>query len=182
MKKSGKILKNKDSVLVIYYSLDGYTKLVAETIAKGINADILELKPERELLKVSGIARFSKYLWGGRQVIMKETPILLPFEKNIDDYGLLIIGTPVWAFTFAPPLRTFFSNVKMKGKKIALFCTHEGTKGKTLENMRKELLGNEIIGEIDFRRPKKSLDEDKAKIISFAKDLLLKLFTDLRHF
>ena len=32
-------------VLVVYYSLTGNTKLIAEAIAEATNSDILELKP-----------------------------------------------------------------------------------------------------------------------------------------
>ena len=34
--------------LVIFYSLEGNTKLIATTIATTINADILELKPNKK--------------------------------------------------------------------------------------------------------------------------------------
>ena len=35
--------------LIIFYSFEGNTKLIAENIAKAIDADILELKPEKEV-------------------------------------------------------------------------------------------------------------------------------------
>ena len=47
--------------LVIYYSLEGNTKLIAENIAKKIDADILELKTKKEYHKTG----FKKYFWGG---------------------------------------------------------------------------------------------------------------------
>ena len=37
-------------ILVIFYSFEGNTKLIAENIAETINADILELKPRKETL------------------------------------------------------------------------------------------------------------------------------------
>ena len=94
-----------------------------------------------------------KYFWGGRQVVSKIKPELLPFDKQPQDYDLLFIGTPVWAWRYAPPLATFFSSISLKGKKIALFCCHGGGKGKTLDKMKDQLLDNEIIGEIDFFEP-----------------------------
>lgn len=148
--------------LVVYYSFDGNTKFVAETMAKTIGADLLELKPKNEM-KSHG---FLKIFRGGRQVFKKEKPELLPFDKRPEDYDLIFIGTPVWAFNYAPALATFFSKVRLTGKKIALFCCAGGFRGNTLENMKDKLVGNQIVGEIDFVEPlkhNKVLNAEKAR-------------------
>ncbi len=132
--------------LVIYYSFEGNTRFIAEAVAREIKSDVLELKVKNDI-KTKG---FLKFLWGGKQVLQKKTPDLLPFDKNPEDYEIIFIGTPVWAFTFAPALRTFFKDVKLKNKKIALFCTHEGSAAKTFDDMKKELENNDIISENDF--------------------------------
>jgi flavodoxin len=139
-------------VLVVYYSFEGNTRFIAETIAHEIGAEFLVLKPKKEI-QTHG---FMKYFWGGKQATMKETPELLPLKKNPSDYDFIFIGTPVWAFTFAPPLRSFFSTQKLKGKKVALFCCHGGNMGKTLEQMKEQVMGNTVVGEIDFREPLKN--------------------------
>ena len=135
---------------------------MAETVAKAMDADILELKPLKEI-NPNG---FLKYFWGGRQVVFKEKPKLEFFDKNPLNYGIVILGTPVWAFTFAPPLRSFFKRVKLRDKKVGIFCCHEGNPGKTLENSAKELSGNTIIGQTDFLNVKK----DREQTIEKAKD------------
>ena len=84
---------------------------------------------------------------------MRSRPRLLPMSLDSSDYGLVFVGTPVWAFTFAPPLRTFFSRVLLSGAKAALFCTHKGGPGKTLANMRAALASCEVVGATDFCRP-----------------------------
>ena len=158
--------------LVVYYSFEGNTQLVAETIAKILGADLLKLQPEKEI----GTKGFMKYFWGGRQAVMKHKPKLLPIDKNPNDYDLLIIGTPVWAFTFTPPLRTLFEEHPVQGKKIALFITHEGVPGKIFMHLQKLLSNNKICAELEILSPLKKDQENKSqKIVAWANALKDKL-------
>ena len=149
--------------LVVFYSLEGNTKFIAQNLAKEIGADILELKPEKEIPKIEPL----KHFWGGKQVVMKETPKLKKYDINLADYDTLIIGTPVWSFNFSPPIRTFLKENKIKNKKIILFCTSEGSKGKTFENLKKELKGNEIIAQIEFQSVLENPEENIKKLEDF---------------
>ena len=153
--------------LVVYYSFEGNTKFIAEVVANALGADILELKPAKEI----STHGFMKYFWGGKQVFMKEKPELLPFSKDPGYYDAIVIGTPVWSFTFSPPIGTFFSKAKLSGKKTALFCSHSGGMKKTLEDMKKKLEGNEFIGEADFVDVLKNKDENLKKAADWAKKL-----------
>lgn len=158
--------------LIIYYSLDGNTRFLAQSIAKGIEAELLELKPENDISPRG----FMKYFWGGKQVTMKEKPALLPFDINPPDYDIIFIGTPVWAWRHAPAVESFFTAVQLRDKKIGLFCCHGGGKGKTLVKMKDRLAGNDIIGEIDFKEPLRyNKDACSDKALSWAKGLISNL-------
>lgn len=155
--------------LIVYYSFEGSTKLMADTMATAIGADILSIMPKKEIATHG----FMKFVWGGRQAMMKAKPEILPLDKNVLDYDLIIIGTPVWAWTFTPPIRTFFDKVKFTDKKVAVFCCHGGDMRKTLEEMKTALAGNEIVGEIDFKEPAKNNTEENIKRASdWAKQLI----------
>lgn len=154
--------------LVVYYSLEGHTRLIAEIISKELKADLLELKPLKDLVNKE---KFSKYFWGGRQVLMKEKPELKPFNKNPDNYDLIIIGTPVWAWNYAPPIRTFFEKTDFKNKKIALFCSSSGSKGGTFINMKKQLKSNQVISEMEFL-DKNTKEQNKLEARKWAKSIL----------
>ena len=132
--------------LVVYYSLEGNTRFIAETIAAYAGADLLELKQKKDI-NPKGLM---KYFSGGCQVILKSKPELSALDKDPRNYDVIFIGTPIWAGSFTPPLRTFFSMVALKSKKIALFTTSKSGVGKTLEKMEKHLPENDFIGEMDF--------------------------------
>ena len=157
--------------LVIYYSLEGNTAFIAKTIAETIQADLLELKPKKDI-KSKGFMRF---FWGGKQVMMKKTPELLPFDKNPADYDLIILGTPVWASNYVPAFRTFFSSSPLRNKHLAFFCCYAGNEGKTFKNMKHALSENTFIGEIGFCNPLKEADRYAKIAEDWAKELVLKL-------
>lgn len=148
--------------LVIFYSFEGNTKYIAEGIAKELSADLLELKPVNEV-KTS---KFMKLFWGGKEVITKKKPEIENFDKDPNDYELIYMGTPVWAWTYTPAFRTFLSKVSMENKNIALFCCHGGGKGKIFKKFKTDLGNNRYLGQIDFREP---LKNDKIKALEEAK-------------
>ncbi len=148
--------------VIIYYSLSGFTASIAETMAKVLKADLIEIKPVEDLKNGSSLIALLK---GGSQVIHKKKPALQEYQFKPENYDLIMIGTPVWAWSFAPPLRTFFAENDLKDKKVALFASHQGGPGKTLKNMLAELPEAILVGERDFLNTK----EKKAASLSDAK-------------
>lgn len=133
--------------LVVFYSLEGHTKTVAKFISEELKSDLLELEPEKEIPK-SG---FKKFFWGGKSAIFKEKPILKSIIPDLNQYETIVIGTPIWAGTYAPPINTFISNNEIRQKKIALFAYHGGGGADKCFNQLKEALkDNEIVATIDF--------------------------------
>jgi len=154
-------------ILVIYYSHEGNTRFVAQTIAEAVGADLLELKPRKEL-RPQGLM---KYAWGGGQVMMKTRPELQPLDRDPAAYDLLFIGTPVWAWNYAPPLRSFIHSARLSGKQVALFCCHGGDPSKTLPNMIKALEGNEVLGALDLRSPLDHREETARRAADWARGI-----------
>ncbi len=137
--------------LVVYYSFEGDSKFIGDAIAKEMKADVLELKLEKEVKSKDYV---KKYL-GGKQVLMKTEPLLHPYDIKPHEYDVLIIGTPVWSGTYAPALRTFFSQEELKNKKIGFFYCFTVKAGRISQRMKKRLKGNEFIGDIGFKDPLK---------------------------
>jgi flavodoxin len=138
-------------ILVVYFSLNGNTRLMAEQIAAATGAERLELKPVNPVPDRG----FRKYIQGGRQVLTGAEPELEPLGVDPAAYDVLFIGTPVWAGTLAPALRTFLRDVTLTGKTIALFCCHGGGgPARTFKRMRAALAGNRVVAETAFRDPR----------------------------
>lgn len=121
---------------VIYYSLEGNTRLAAELIARKLDADLIPLTPS----KGYPTGKVSKYFWGGKSATFVEAPKLEPYDFDPDLYDLLVLGTPVWAGTFAPPLRTFIRENHLSAKKLALFaCCSGGSTAKCFSQIEREI-------------------------------------------
>ncbi len=148
------MLKGQKAV-VVYYSLDGNTRFVARELARLYGADLLEVEPQKEIPQAEPL----KHLWGGKQVIMKERPLLKNYQMEISGYDRFFIGTPVWAFNFAPPIRTFLEENSLQEKEVVLFCTHEGVPGRTLANLEKALSGNRVVGRLQFDKVLKNQEQ-----------------------
>lgn len=153
--------------LVVFYSLEGHTKLLANAVAKAAGADVLEIRPKEEI----PTRGFMKYFKGGWQVIRKAKPEIYPVSVNPADYDLLFIGTPVWAGGYAPALRTFLSTTRLEDKTIALFTIHRGAPGNVFKQLRESLEGNKILDEIDFNE-KQGMDRNVAEVESWARKVI----------
>lgn len=108
--------------LILFYSFEESTKEVAEYISKELNIPCERIRPVKDL-KSKG---FSKYPLGGRQVIFKSKPKLLPIKSNLEEYDTIFIGSPIWAGSFTPAIRTLLETDILKDKKIAFFYTSLG--------------------------------------------------------
>jgi flavodoxin len=139
--------------VIIYYSLTGNTCLVAKMIAERLGSDLIRLKPEKEIPS----DKSSKYFLGGKSVLFDEKPKLLNDDIKLDGYDTVIIGTPIWARSFASPVNTFLSDYGIKDKLVYLFATHGAgtTSEKCFMKMKEKLSRNIIKGTAEFEDVKK---------------------------
>ena len=110
---------------VVYYSLEGNTDFVAHEISRCIGADLIRIEPEKEYPS-RGVRKF---LRGGKSAISGSTPALKPFDFDPDKYDTVVIGSPVWASSPAPPVRSFAALYAdaLKEKKLAAFFCYGGS-------------------------------------------------------
>lgn len=148
---------------VIYFSLDGNTKYAAGKIADRLGADLIRLIPDKEY----PTGKISKYFWGGKSATFGETPKLEPYRFDQNQYDLVILGTPIWAGTFTPPLRTFIKENNLADKQIALFaCCSGGKTDKCFEQMKKEAGDCTVVSTLQLIEPLKAIEADVDRSIS----------------
>lgn len=157
-------------VLTIFYSLEGNTRFIANSINEELKGDIKEIRPKKEIPNKG----FKKFLWGGKQVMFSEKPEIEDISIDLNKYDLIVLGTPIWASNFAPVFNTFFQSYDIKDKKIALFCCHGGGKeGKAFIKFKERLNGNIFLGEAAFEDPlKKDSSNNAFKAKQWIRDII----------
>jgi len=111
--------ESKSKCLVLYYSQTSNTKMVAEEIAKKLNADIEE---------IVAVNPYDGDFDATIQRCLKERedgviPEIKRVKSKINKYETIFIGYPIWFGTYAPPVAKFLQDVDLSGKKIIPFCT-----------------------------------------------------------
>ena len=148
---------------IVYYSMHGNVRYVSEKVAKELGADLIELKPVKAYPDKGAM----QFLWGGSAVTFKKKPDLEPYSFNAGAYDLVIIGTPVWAGSFTPPLRTFFENNDLTGKKIAVIATSGGgDSAKCLQAVKEATKADSLAATLSLVDPKDKPSDNVEKEIS----------------
>jgi flavodoxin len=160
------------NIAIVYYSMSGNTEYVAKYIADKTNADLIKIEPRKEYPSKG----LKKFLWGGKSAVMGETPLLENYEFDGNKYDYIIIGTPVWASSFTPPIRSFIKDNKerLNGKKIGVFvCNMGGGADKAIEKLKQYLEIDRFEVELKLIDPKDKKSEEKDKAIEeFCKKIM----------
>jgi flavodoxin len=109
--------------LVVFYSRTGMTRKAAEMIAADLGADLEEVCDTVDRSGVSG------YLFAGRDATQKRLTKIKDVKYDPSGYDLVVVGTPVWAWTVSSPIRTYLSIYGPKFRECAFFATYGGSGG-----------------------------------------------------
>lgn len=110
------------NTLIVYYSHSGNTRKLANLIAQQIDADCLEIIPEKPYPN-----DYTSVVNQAKQEISRNfRPALKNAQINLNKYTTIFIGSPNWWSSIAPPIATFIDTNNLSAKKIIPFCTHGG--------------------------------------------------------
>lgn len=111
-------------VLCIYYSRTGKTRQAMEEVAEALGAELVKITDGQDR---SG---FKGFMLSGMEAMRKSTRPLKPFvtEKNLEEYRLVIIGTPVWAGRCSSVVRALLKRRGLEMKRVAYLLTRDSDK------------------------------------------------------
>ena len=116
--------------IVIYYSYGGNTRRAAEKIAEVTGAELVEIET---VIPYTG--SYDHVVDQGQKEVNKGfQPKLKPIDIDLSKYDTVILGTPVWWYTFAPAMNSFLHSTDLSGKSVYPFATNGGWIGHTFKD------------------------------------------------
>lgn len=154
--------------LILYYSYGGNTKKIAELIQRTVGGDIEEIKTVKPYT--------GDYMavvdQGKREVDSGYMPEIQPLLVNIGEYDQIILGSPVWWYTFAPAVKTFLSQYNLSGKAVYPFSTNGGWPGHFLKDVADFCKDADVKEGIEIRFDEKQMVTDEKEVTGWIQRVL----------
>ena len=147
----------------------GNTKILAEMIAEATGADTFEIKP---------VKPYPKEYTPATEIAKKEKnenarPEIAGTMPDVSKYDVIFLGYPIWWGDLPMPCYTFFDKVKLAGKTIAPFCTHEGSGLSGTDRYIADTTKASVTAALEMRgkTAQNSRDEAKKEVLAWLKKI-----------
>lgn len=106
--------------IVVVYSLTGHTRGVGGEIAQRLGCPMVEITEARHRRGATA------YLRSCFEAVSGRLPQIGQIDRNLRDFPVLVIGTPVWVGHVSSPVRSFLARHRGEIGALAAFCTMGG--------------------------------------------------------
>lgn len=124
------------NAMVAYFSASGVTAKVARRLAKAIDADLFEIRPETPYTKADLNWMDKK----SRSTLEMNDPSCRPAMAQVPDvsaYDVFFVAFPIWWYREPSIIDTFMESADFTGKTVVPFCTSGGSGiGDSAQNMQ----------------------------------------------
>ena len=148
--------------LVVFFSLTGTTRRVAEALATTLGADLEEIRCPRYRRGFFGFFHAGYASWQNR------IPDILPMKHRASGYDLVVIGGPVWAWNACTPVRAYLMREAAHLPAVAFFVTVGGVGYQQALASMEALAGRKPVATLALKEQDFKRNEDRAAIASFA--------------
>ncbi|HIZ20353.1 MAG TPA: NAD(P)H-dependent oxidoreductase [Firmicutes bacterium] len=133
--------------LIVYYSYGGNTRRIARMLQEQLGADMAEIATVQPYT-----GSYDAVVNQGKEEVESGAmPAIRPMDKDPADYDTILLGTPVWWYTFAPAVKTFLAGHDFTGKAVYPFITNGGWIGHTEKDIAAACPGANVMPGIDIR-------------------------------
>ena len=120
--------------IIIYYSQGGTTDLIAKTLARNLNADLVTI---HDLKNREG---FTNRLFSSINAFRESKTDIVPAQVDLKGYDTVYFGTPTWSGNPTPAILTIIDRCDLRAKDVILFATMDGSRGENnLERLERKV-------------------------------------------
>lgn len=109
--------EQKSRTVVVYFSRSGNTALAARHVAKRLDAHLHEIHSPTYRLGLQG------WLQAMRDARGHKAADSAPRTLDLSGFDTVYLGSPIWLYSPAPPIRDFVEHNRFDGKRVVLFNT-----------------------------------------------------------
>lgn len=131
--------------LVVYYSRTATTRKVARMIAEELGCEVEEIVDKVDRSGALGWIR------AGKDAARRKATEIEEPTHDPADYDLVVVGTPVWAWTMSCAARAYLERVRDRLPAVAFFCTTGGTGIEGTFAHMQEACGREPVATLGLR-------------------------------
>ena len=125
-------------ILVAYFSATGTTAEVAAKLAKAVNADLFEIKPEQPYTSADLNWRNDKSRSSLEKEDRNSRPEIASKVEDMGKYKVVFVGFPIWWYREPSIIDTFIESYDFGGKTVIPFATSGSSgMGDSAENIQK---------------------------------------------
>ena len=142
--------------IIIYYSQGGTTDLIAKTLARNLNADLVRI---HDLNNREG---FTNRLFSSINAFRESKTDIVPAQVDLRGYDTVYFGTPTWSGNPTPAILTIIDRCDLRAKDVILFATMDSSRGEsTLERLERKvkLRGARVIENFAISTKDKSQEQ-----------------------
>lgn len=155
--------------LILFYSYGGNTRKIAEMIQQETGGDLVQI----ETVKPYTGSYDSVVNQGQVEVNRGYMPEIKPLNLQLSLYDQIILGSPVWWYTFAPAMKTFLYENDLSGKTVYPFATNGGWIGHTLADFKKACPNSQVQDGLNVRFDENSLCTTQDEIESWIRTIVV---------
>lgn len=133
--------------IIIYYSYGGNTRRIAQMIGQELGADLVEI----ETVHLYTGSYNDVVNQGQREVNSGFLPEIKPLNVDLSQYDTIVLGSPVWWYTFAPAMNSFLHDTDLSGKTVWPFATNGGWIGQTFKDFSEVISGAKVANGLNVR-------------------------------
>lgn len=152
-------------ILVIFYSRSGTTRRIALAVSAALGGSIEEIAEDRGR---NGLLGYCRSVFEARR---KRSANILPAKNDPKSFDLVVIGTPVWAWSVSSPVRAYLSANKDRLPALAFFCTLGGAGSERAFAQMQDIVGKAPRATCAITAGDVAAGRDVAQVASFARTL-----------